>query len=77
VEVAIQRERLGVHLNNEGIYMVEKITSAQVATSADKPHLRWKVIFRHQFPLFSEIARRVLIVGTQSADANASARLTR
>jgi hypothetical protein len=63
-EVATQRERLCVHLDNGAFYMVQKIANAQVATSANKPHLRWKVIFYHQFPLLSEVARRVLIMGS-------------
>ena len=67
-EVALQQDRLRLHLNSGGMFVVQNIAAAQVATSSDKPHLRWKMLFGRQFPLLFEIARRVLIMGTQSAD---------
>lgn len=68
VEVELQQKRLHSHLNGGGEYLVQKIAAAQVATTSDKPHLRWKLIFSKQFPLLYEVARRVLVMSTQSAD---------
>jgi hypothetical protein len=68
-ELEIQQDRISQCLNNGGMSFVQQIATTQVATSYEKPHLRWKVIISEQFPLLADVARRVLIMGTQYADA--------
>jgi hypothetical protein len=67
-EVEVQQERLCSHMSSGSKYVVQKIAAMQVATSTEKPHLRWKLVFSEQFLLLYQIARRILIVSTQSAD---------
>lgn len=53
----------------EGRSHTQRVIDRQLPARDTVPHLVWKLSLRSSFPLLSEVARRVLVMGTTSIDA--------
>jgi len=54
---------------------VQRVVDRQLPSTDTRPHLVWKLSLKTSFPLLLEIARRVLVMGTASANADWTGKL--
>jgi hypothetical protein len=66
-ELKRARGALGT-LPDAGLSRVGKAAAKQIKSLMHSPHKKWRLIFKKEKPLLFEIARRLLVMSTQSAD---------
>jgi hypothetical protein len=66
-ELKRAREALDA-LPDVGHSQVGKAAAKQIKALNHSPHKKWRLIFKKEMPLLYEIARRLLVMSTQSAD---------
>jgi hypothetical protein len=66
-ELSCARRALG-ELSDAGHSEVGKVAAVQIESLKHCPHQKWRLIFSTEMPKLYQIARRLLVMSTQSAD---------